>query len=129
LIAGCSSKPEVKQLESIQLEPITLSKAYPGNILEVNKIELMDGSTGERKTIMQEDQINNFISQIKDIELVPDENQEQRVGNIYNIRLLKGEEKKLGFVSDEINGINYKANLKFQGYIKAFFEEYFGREF
>lgn len=124
MITGCSSKPEINQLE-----PITLSKAYPGNILDADKIELLDGSTGERKTIKQENQINTFIRQIKDIELVPDENQEQRVGNIYNISLFRGEEKKLGFVSDEINGINYKANLKFQGYIQAFFEEQFGREF
>lgn len=124
LFLGCQENPKTKVLV-----PITISKVYPGDILEVDRIELLDGSSGDRKTIKDRSQIIQWISHIKEIELIPDKDQQPRVGNIYNISLFKGEIKKLGFVSNEINGVYYKSNLEFQGYIKAFFEEQFGRHF
>jgi len=52
LVTGCKESKE-----PIVLQPITLSQIYPGSILNVNKIELLDGSSGERKVIEDQRQI------------------------------------------------------------------------
>ena len=124
LVTGCQGSRE-----SIVLQSITLSQIYPGSILNVNKIELLDGSSGERKLIEDQGQIKKWINQIKDIELIPDSNQEGRVGYIFGISLYEEGELKLGFIPNRINKIYYKNNIEFQEHIKIFFEEQFGREF
>ncbi|WP_339293174.1 hypothetical protein MKY48_13685 [Paenibacillus sp. FSL W8-0187] len=123
-ITGCQWKTD-----PIKLKPITLSEAYPESILEVDRIELLDGSTGERKVIEDQQVIMQFLSEVKDIVLEPDENQEGRAGYVFGISLYKGKEVKLGFIPNQINKIYYKTNIEFVGHVKAFFEEHFEREF
>ncbi|OPH56950.1 hypothetical protein BC351_26420 [Paenibacillus ferrarius] len=55
-ITGCQGRTD-----PIQLKPITLSEVYPGSILEVDRIELLDGSTGERKAIEDKQMILHFL--------------------------------------------------------------------
>ncbi|MGF7047830.1 hypothetical protein J2T13_002336 [Paenibacillus sp. DS2015] len=123
-ITGCQA-----QTEPIILKQITLSEAYPGDILEVNKIELLDGSSGERKIIKNQAEIQSWIKLIKDIELTPDENQEGRTGFIFGISLINGDDKIFGFGPHQMNKIYYKNNPEFEGHIRVFFEDQFGREF
>jgi uncharacterized lipoprotein YehR (DUF1307 family) len=48
-ITACRSDEKPKpELESTNIEPITLAEVYPGDIGRVDKIELLDGSSGER---------------------------------------------------------------------------------
>ncbi|MFD1176008.1 hypothetical protein ACFQ3W_06755 [Paenibacillus puldeungensis] len=124
LVTGCYGSKE-----SIVLQPATLSEIYPGNILKVNKVELLDGSSGERKVIEDQGKIKKWINLIKDIKLIPDSNQEDRVGFIYGISLYEEDELKLGFVLNHINKIYYKNNIEFEAHIQAFFEEQFEKEF
>ncbi|MGZ9583723.1 hypothetical protein [Paenibacillus marinisediminis] len=124
IITGCQSKPD-----PVDLNPTSLSEAYPGNITEVDKFELLDGSSGERKFIEDQVVIERWISKIKDIELIPDDNQEGSVGNIFSIWLYEGDEFKLSFLPNRINNIYYKANDEFGGLIIELFEEQFGKEF
>lgn len=123
-IAGCQGKSD-----PLILKPITLSEAYPGNITKVNKIDLLDGSSGERVVIEDQKKIKQWISLIKDIKLIPDDNQEGMVGFVFGVSLYEGEENKLGFIANQINKIYYKTNLEFERQIKTLFEEQFGREF
>lgn len=124
IITGCRDNAD-----PVILNPISLSKAYPGNITEIDKIELLDGSTGERKVIEDQVVIEQWISKIKDIELIPDDNQEGRVGYVFGISLYEGNEIKLGFIPNQINKIYYKTNNEFTGLIRELFEEQFGRGF
>ena len=124
IITGCQGNPE-----PVVLNPISLSEAYPGNITEVDKIELLDGSSGERKVIENQVVIEQWISKIKNIELIPDDNQEGRVGFVFGISLYEGDELKLGFIPNQINNIYYKSNNEFFGLIRELFEEQFGKEF
>ncbi|WP_211748649.1 hypothetical protein [Paenibacillus sp. Marseille-Q4541] len=124
VITGCANKPN-----PVFLNEISLSEAYPGNISEIDKIELLDGSSGERKVIEEQVVIEQWISKIKDIELTPDDNQEGRVGYVYGISLYEGDEIKLGFIPNQINEIYYKTNTEFTELIRALFEEQFGKEF
>jgi len=125
-LVGCQSKSE-NQIP--QLTPISLINAYPGDISKVNKAELLDGSTGERKTIVDQRIIQDWLNKIKDIVLIPDDNQKQRVGFIFGITLFETEKKVLGFIPNEINNIYYKDNEEFLKPIRALFEEQFGRDF
>lgn len=127
LLFGCNSNTE--DLDSKQLNPTTLSEAYPGTISNVNKVELLDGSTGERKTIEDRKLVQEWLIQIKDVELIPDENQEPRVGYLFGITLYEDSTKKLGFISYSINNVYYQNNEDFVGPIRTFFEKQFGREF
>ncbi|MGZ7440466.1 hypothetical protein [Paenibacillus sp. TH7-28] len=120
LVVGCQSSAE-----AIPLRPISLSEVYPGDILQVDKVILVDGSTGARRAIEDRQQITEWISRMKDIELTPDENQEDRTGFMFGISLYEGEEKKLGFIPNLIQGVYYKPNPEFEGYIKALFEKHF----
>ncbi|SFM46848.1 hypothetical protein SAMN03159341_1366 [Paenibacillus sp. 1_12] len=124
LITGCQGKTD-----PIHLKPITLSEAYPGSIMEVDKIELLDGSSGERKIIENKGEIKQWISKIKDIKLNPEDKQEGRVGYIFGISLYEGEKIMLGFIPNQINKMYYKTNIEFEQHIRTFFEEQFGRKF
>ncbi|BBI34228.1 hypothetical protein [Cohnella abietis] len=90
---------------------------------------MLDGSSGEKKVIENQNTIKEWLVLIKDIQLVPDDNQEGRVGYIFGISLFKGEENRLGFTPDHINKIYYKSNPEFEEQIRKLFNEQFGREF
>ncbi|WP_160496906.1 hypothetical protein [Paenibacillus dendrobii] len=124
---GCQSNAEDPKPD--QLNPISLTKAYPGSISKVDKVELLDGSTGERRTIVDQKTIQQWLNKIKNIELDPDDNQEGRVGYIFGITLFENEKKTLGFIPNEINNIYYKNNEEFLKPIRAIFKEQFRREF
>jgi hypothetical protein len=129
-LTACRSDENPKpELESPNLKPIKLAEVYPGDIKKIDKIELLDGSSGERRTVRDKERIKVWIDGIKDIVLYPEENQESRVGFIYGIEFYEGQEKKLGFIPTAINGTYYKINEEFDKSVKAFFEEQFGRGF
>ncbi|MFC7681811.1 hypothetical protein [Paenibacillus sp. GCM10028914] len=124
IVTGCGEHED-----PVILKTMTLSEAYPGNITEIDKIELLDGSSGEKKIIEDHEVIAEWIRKIKDIELMPDDNQEGSVGYIFGISLYENNEIKLGFIPNQINEVYYKTNDEFTRIIKEFFEEQFEREF
>lgn len=54
-------------------------------IEKVDKVIIQDGSTGASKAITEQEQIDEFLSQIKNIEFSPQDNQEERDGWRYRI--------------------------------------------
>lgn len=79
----CITACEKAAQQQNKLEPNTISGIYPGNIIDVDKIELVDGSTGNRKTIIDKKEIEIILDEIKDIMLEPERDQEGSVGYIY----------------------------------------------
>lgn len=112
-----------------ELNPITLAQAFPGDILKTDRIELLDGSTGETRTVVDPAAIREWLTEIKDIRLIPDDNQEGRAGYRFGIQLFQGEEPKLGFIPNSIKNVYYETNEQLESKVQAFFEEQFGREF
>jgi len=113
----------------IELHSTTIGDAYPGNLVNVDKIELVDGSTGSRETIEQKHEIDGFLNELKDIVLEPDENQEGRVGYRFRIILYENDDVQLDFTPQAIKGIYYEPNEKFDERIRKLFEKYFEKEF
>ena len=80
LLAACSAKTQ--SLEAFYTED---------GIENVDKVVILDGSTGYTKTLTDVAQINEFLALIKDIEFSPQDNQEKRDGFLYGITLYDGE--------------------------------------
>ncbi|KOP70134.1 hypothetical protein AMS59_20050 [Lysinibacillus sp. FJAT-14745] len=78
-------------------------------IESIDKVIIQDGSTGASKTITKQEQINDFVSQIKNIKFTLQDNQEQRVGWRYGITLFDSE-REFKFTLSEIDNTYYESN-------------------
>ena len=56
------------------LETKTLTEFYKNNLEDVTKIQVQDGSTGYSKIITDKKVISEFLSEIKDVQFIPEEN-------------------------------------------------------
>ena len=121
---GCESAAK-----SIPTNRTTLEHEYLGRLSDVDQIELLDGSTGERKRISDPTIIQEWLDKIKHVELEPDENQEGAVGYLFSVSLFEGERKTFQFIPHELNGVYYETNEEFKSLIQAFFEEQYKRDF
>ncbi len=113
----------------IELHSTTISDAYPGSLSNVDKIELVDGSTGSRETIEQKREIDGILNDIKNIVLEPEKNQEGSVGYRFRMILYENDDAKLGFTPQAIKGIYYEPNEEFDERIRKLFVKYYEREF
>lgn len=89
---ACSYFFLVFALVGCGLETKTLSQFYEKELGDVTKIVIVDGSTGYKKTVTENEIIKEFIDEIKDIKFIPDENQEERTGGLYSITLFQDNE-------------------------------------
>lgn len=96
LLVGCSNVKTQKLAEFIE----------QADIAHVEKVILTDGTTGEIKEITDAQQIDELLALIGDIMYTPQENQQERVGWLYWIKLLDGE-GEFGFTLHEIDGTYY----------------------
>ena len=94
-IAGCS------------LETKTLTEFYPKNLEDVTQIIIVDGRTGKEKTLANKESMKEFLKEIEHIKFIPEENQEDREGWLYSIKLYSGKELLLQFGPTEMNGNYY----------------------
>ncbi|KRF07093.1 hypothetical protein ASG89_17210 [Paenibacillus sp. Soil766] len=94
-----SEKPRltVKQLEEF----------YPGDISNVDHIEIRSGSTGALKIVNDKQLVQEWLAKVRHMKLTPDPNQEGRVGYLFYVDLFEGQEKKLRFLPNEIAGNYY----------------------
>jgi len=75
-------------------------------IESIDKMIIQNGSTGASKTITKQEQINEFVSLIKDIKFTPLDIQEKRVGWRYGITLFDSE-REFKFTLSEIDNTYY----------------------
>jgi hypothetical protein len=111
------------------LKPITISQVYPGNILNVTKIELIDGTSGQRIKMEEKNEVDQFLNEIKDEKLIPDRDQQPRTGYIFRLALYEGNELKIDFIPNSINKIYYKSNDNLNKKLKEIFTKKFNKQF
>jgi len=116
-------------IDKVNLSPITISEAYPGNIMNVTTIELIDGSSGERVQLDNRDEIDRLINDIKDLVLEPDHNQEGRTGYIYRLALYEENELKMDFLPTAINQTYYTLNEQLHSILKELYTEKFNKHY
>ena len=111
LLTACSAKTQ--SLEAFYTED---------GIENVDKVVILDGSTGYKKTLTDMKQINEFLALIKDIEFSPQDNQEKRDGFLYSIKLYDGE-AQFNFSLSQIDDVYYDTEPDIypivDGYYKA----------
>ena len=116
-LTACS-KPPVE-------EPLTTKKLgefYPGDISKVDSIVIVDGETGRRKVFTDKQEVQDWINQVKDMEFVPDPNQEGRSGFLYAVTLREKGEDKMGFSPNAAGGHYYIHNEELRIKIEELFE-------
>jgi hypothetical protein len=97
--------------------------------LNVDKIVLVDGSTGERLSVMDSDQVTKILGLIKDESIIPEEDQEGSVGYIFRVILYENDKSVMDFIPNQVQGVYYKSNEKLYQNLKEVFEEHFDRKF
>lgn len=95
LLAGCG------------LETKTLPEFYEKDLNDVTKIAIVDGSTGYKKTITDNEVIKEFLGELKGIKFIPEENQGKRDGWRYSITLFQNDEQTFQFSLTEVNDNYY----------------------
>ena len=91
-------------------------------IENVNKVIIQDGSTGASKTITKQEQIDEFLSLIKDIEFTPQDNQEKRKGWRYGVALFDGE-REFKFTLSEIGNTYYDSNPDIHPIVENYYKQ------
>ena len=104
------------------LETQTLTEFYPKELKDVTKITLVDGSTGNEKTITDQKGVKEFLAKIKDIEFIPDQNQEKRTGWRYSISLYQKSERTFQFTLNEVDGHYYHTKPDLYPIVNTFYE-------
>lgn len=105
-------KLSVKQLEEF----------YPGDISNVDHIEIRSGSTGALKIVNDKQLAQDWIAKVRHMKLTPDRNQEGRVGYLFYVDLFEGQDKKLRFLPNEIAGTYYVYSEELAKEISALFQ-------
>lgn len=99
LLVGCSN-----------LKTETFKQLYKKDLNNVSKIEILNGTTGEKKSIIDKTVINKFLDEMKDIKFVPDRDQSDRKGYRYSVTLYDKNGKSFSFTSTEFNGHYYHSD-------------------
>jgi hypothetical protein len=110
LIGGCTDQ----ETTHLDLHSKRLMDFYPGDISKVNHIEIRSGSTGDLVTITDIQQVQDWISGVDSIEFIPDSNQEEKKGYLFFVDLFEGNERKLRFSPDDVEGHYYIYNKELE---------------
>jgi hypothetical protein len=116
-VAGCSEPAPEPDLTVKQLNQL-----YPGKLQDVDYMEIRSGSTGELKAYTDQSKIQQWLDKVGELELTPDSNQEGRSGFLYGVSLFENKELKLGFITNNINGVYYNHNEELTAAIEQLFK-------
>jgi len=104
------------------LETKTFKEFYKNDLEDVTKIQVQDGSTGYSKTITDKKVIGEFLSEIKDVQFIPEENQEDRDGFLYAITLYEGEQMTFIFTENEVTDYYYYTEPDIYPIVDSFYK-------
>lgn len=105
------------------LKTQTLTEFYPMDLNDVTKITIVDGSTGNEKTITNQGVVEELLAEIKDTEFIPDQNQEERADWRYSISLYQENEHTFQFTLNGVDGHYYHTKPDIYPVVKGFYEE------
>ncbi|MFS1515151.1 hypothetical protein V1503_01350 [Bacillus sp. SCS-151] len=78
---------------------------YEHQLSKVSTVTIVDGSTGYKKTVIDQQVIDAFLENIQYVKFIPDENQEQRDGFRYAITLYEMEDVTFNFSLTKVDGV------------------------
>ena len=113
-------------LTGCRLETKSFTEFYNNNLEDVTKIQIHNGSTGpietaKSKIITDEKLIDEFLNEIKDVQFIPQENQEDREGYLYAITLFEGEQMTFIFTENEVTDYYYYTEPDIYPIVNSFY--------
>ena len=111
ILAGCGLKTKL------------LSQFYEKELENVNKVVIVDGSNGSKKTIKDPVVIGEFLNKIKNIKFIPEKNQDKRVGWRYSITLFQKGEEPFQFTPTEVNENYYYTEPDIHPIVDEFYKD------
>lgn len=105
------------------LETKTLQQFYEKDLADVTKIVIIDGSTGYKKTVTEDERIKEFLGEIQDIKFIPEKNQAEREGWRYSIALFQNDEQTFQFGLTEVNDNYYYTEPDIHPIVDDFYEQ------
>ncbi|MDQ0059982.1 hypothetical protein [Paenibacillus harenae] len=114
--SGCTAEANID-------EPISLGLLYPGEIERVDRMEVMSGSTGEKKMFDDAGQVQSWLKSIQDIELTVSLDQSKKDGFLYSVSLFEGDKKTMGFTPNFIDDKYYETDERVVEAIEVLFEK------
>ncbi|MBP2243271.1 hypothetical protein J2Z40_003870 [Cytobacillus eiseniae] len=104
------------------LETKTIPEFYKGNLDQITKVVIVDGSTGYKKTLTDPLVIKEFIDKIKDIKFIPEKKQEDREGWRYSVTLFQDDEEAYQFGLTQVNENYYYTNPDIHPIVDDFYK-------
>lgn len=116
VVSGCTA-------EANNDEPVSLGLLYPGEIERVDRMEVMSGSTGEKKTYNDTEQVQGWLKSIQDIEWIVSPDQSKKDGFLYSVSLFEGDKKTMSFTPNFIDGKYYETDERVVEATEVLFEQ------
>lgn len=91
------------------------------DVEQVEEVIILNGETGERKTITDVGKIEHFVDDIENILFTPDDNQQKRDGFRYAVKLVDGEHS-LQFTTNSVGEDYYVTEEPLFEVIDALFQ-------
>lgn len=110
LLTGCGPKTT------------SIEDKYNGSLDKVTKIEILDGNTGESASTKENEIIQEFIIEIKDVKFIPDDDQGKRDGFNYSITFYQEDEQKFQFGLNQIDAHYYHTEPDIKPTIEQFYK-------
>ncbi|QLG37703.1 hypothetical protein HW560_06010 [Paenibacillus sp. E222] len=83
--------------------PKELHTFYPGDITQVDSIEMMSGGDGTKKTNTDQVLIQEWIEKVRDLEIVLDPDQEDATGVLYHVTMFEQGKELLYMTPTDMN--------------------------
>ena len=119
ILGACSSQEEPREIE---LKPYTLMDLAKQDFVNVDKITIKNGETGEEKTFEDKEKVSTFIKSLENAYFTPDVNQNKREGWTYWISFYEGSKKVYEFYPTYIDNIYFKPDEKVMAAIEDLFK-------
>ncbi|NSL52444.1 hypothetical protein [Calidifontibacillus erzurumensis] len=118
ILTGCTSQEKPREIE---YKPYTLAELAKQDFANVNKIEIVNGETGEEKTVEDVEQVKEFIRNMEDAYFKPDFDQQPRKGWEYFITFYEDRKKVFEFYTNYIDNIYFKPDEKVMAAVEQLF--------
>ncbi|MEK4529641.1 hypothetical protein CXK86_04515 [Paenibacillus sp. BGI2013] len=102
ILSGCqsSNQPDQVEVNKVQKE---LHTFYPGDITQVDSIEMMTGGDGTKKTTTDQVLIQEWIEKVRDLEIVIYPDQEDATGVLFHVTMFEQGEEVLYMTPTDMN--------------------------
>ncbi|CAM4314561.1 hypothetical protein [Paenibacillus xylanexedens] len=88
ILSGCQSSMKPDQV-GVSKVPKKLHTFYPGDITQVDSIEMMSGSDGTKKVTTDQVLIQEWIEKVRDLKIVLDPDEEDATGVLFHVTMFE----------------------------------------